>query len=463
MAAVYQPLFLQNNLSYTRVKHKIKKQMKQTFFGVMLAVATLPAMAQKVAYTEYKLKNGMGVVLHQDKSAPVVAVSVMYHVGSKDEVPNRTGFAHFFEHLLFEGSKNIKRGEFFKIVSANGGQNNANTTQDRTFYYEVFPSNQLETGLWLESERLLHPVINEIGVKTQNEVVKEEKRLRVDNQPYGNFLAEVMRRLFTKHPYNWVTIGSLDHLDAATLKEFQDFNKKYYVPNNAVLVIAGDIDIAKTKKLVEAYFGEIPMGAPVVRTKVVDEPIIKQIVDTAYDNNIQIPALVTAYRVPGMTSKEANMLSMASSVLSAGSSSRMYKKMVDDKKNSLQVGSFSYSLEDYGAYFMYALPNGDTPLDSLLKDMDDEVIKLQTTLISEEEFKKLQNQFENEYVDKNRTMLGVAENLADGYTFYKNTNNINTELDEIRKITRQDIQNVARKYLKSNQRVLLYYLPKKDN
>jgi zinc protease len=435
--------------------------MKKGLFVLAFSLAAIATHAQKVAYTEYKLKNGMHVVLHQDKSAPVVAVSVMYHVGSKDEIPNRTGFAHFFEHLLFEGSKNIKRGEFFKIVSANGGQNNANTTQDRTFYYEIFPSNQLETGLWLESERLLHPVINEIGVKTQNEVVKEEKRLRVDNQPYGNFLAEVMKRLFTKHPYNWVTIGSLEHLDAATLKEFQDFNKKYYVPNNAVLVIAGDIDIAKTKKMVEAYFAEIPKGAPVVRTKVVDNPITTQIVDTAYDNNIQIPALVTAYRVPGMTSKEANMLSMASSVLSAGSSSRMYKKMVDDKKNSLQVGSFSYSLEDYGAYFMYALPNGDTPLDSLLKDMDEEVVKLQTSLISEDEFKKLQNQFENEYVDKNRTMLGVAENLADGYTFYKNTNNINTELIEIKKITRQDIQNVARKYLNKNQRVLLYYLPKK--
>lgn len=436
--------------------------MKKGFLYALLTAAALPALAQKVAYTEYKLKNGLGVVLHQDKSAPVVAVSVMYHVGSKDEQTNRTGFAHFFEHLLFEGSKNIKRGEFFKIVSANGGQNNANTTQDRTFYYEVFPSNQLETGLWLESERMLHPIINEIGVKTQNEVVKEEKRLRVDNQPYGHFLAEVMKRLFTKHPYTWVTIGSMEHLDAATLQEFQAFNKKYYVPNNAVLVIAGDIDIEKTKKLVASYFAEVPMGAPVVRQKITEAPITKQILDTVYDSNIQIPALITAYRIPGMTSKESNMLSMASSVLSAGSSSRMFKKMVDDKKNSLQVGSFSYALEDYGAYFMYALPNGDTPLDSLLKDMDEEVVKLQKTLISEEEFKKLQNQYENEYVDKNNRMLGVAENLADGYTFYKNTNQVNTELDEIRKITRQDIQNVAKKYLNSNQRVLLYYLPKKD-
>jgi len=435
--------------------------MKKGFLCFFLVAATIPAIAQKVAFTEYNLKNGLHVVLHQDNSAPVVAVSVMYHVGSKDEQPNRTGFAHFFEHLLFEGSDNIKRGEFMKIVSANGGQNNANTTQDRTFYYEVFPSNQLATGLWLESERMFHPVINEVGVKTQNEVVKEEKRLRVDNQPYGNFVSEIMKRLFTKHPYNWVTIGSMEHLDAATLDEFKAFNKKFYVPNNAVLVIAGDIDIAKTKQWVESYFAEIPAGAPVVRQQIKDIPIMKEIIDTAYDNNIQIPAIMAAYRIPGMTSKESKALEMASAVLSQGNSSRMFKKMVDDKKNSLQVGSFNYALEDYGAYITYALPNNDTPLDTLLKDIDDEVVKLQKQLITPEEFTKLQNQFENDFVDKNNRMLGVAENLADGFTFFKNTNEINTELDELRKITRQDIMDVAKKYLNKNQRVVLYYLPKK--
>jgi predicted Zn-dependent peptidase len=420
------------------------------------------APAQKVSFTEYDLKNGLHVILHQDKTAPVVAVSVMYHVGSKDEKPDRTGFAHFFEHLLFEGSQNIKRGEFMKIVSSNGGQNNANTTQDRTFYYEVFPSNQLETGLWLESERMMHPVINEIGVRTQNEVVKEEKRLRVDNQPYGNFLTEIMKRLFIKHPYTWVPIGSMEHLDAATLEEFIAFNKKYYVPNNAALVIAGDIDIEKTKKLVSDYFADIPAGAPVEKVQVQEDPITKEVVDTAYDNNIQIPAIMSAYRTPGITSKESLALQLASDVLSTGSSSRMYKKMVDDKKNSLQVGSFNYTLEDYGAYITYALPSGPYPLDSLLKDMDDEIVKLQNELISETEFTKIRNQQENNFIGKNAKMLGVAENLADGYIFQnKNTNHLNEELDEVRKITRKDIQDVVKKYLNKNQRVVLYYLPKK--
>jgi predicted Zn-dependent peptidase len=427
-----------------------------------MLIPTVAVHAQKVSFTEYNLKNGLHVVLHQDKSAPVVAVSVMYHVGSKDENPERTGFAHFFEHLLFEGTENIKRGEFMKIVSSNGGQNNANTTQDRTFYYELFPSNQLETGLWLESERMLHPVINEIGVKTQNEVVKEEKRMRVDNQPYGNFLNSVMKKLFIKHPYTWVPIGSMEHLDAATLQEFIAFFKKYYVPNNAVMVIAGDIDIEKTKGLVENYFGEIPAGAPVERVNIKEDPITNEIIDTAYDSNIQIPAIMTAYRTPGLTSKEVAALELASRVLSGGQSSRMYKKMVDDKKNTLQVGCFNYALEDYGAYISYALPNGTTPLDTLLNDMDVEIETLQKELISEIDFTKIRNQYENEYIGKNAKMLGIAENLANGYTFFnKNTNQINEELEEVRKVTREDIQMVAKKYLNKNQRVVVYYLPKK--
>src|SRR5471030_2092458 len=174
-------------------------QIRKLVLCAIAATIGVGAKAQKVEFTEYDLPNGLHVILHDDHHAPVVAVSVMYHVGSKNESVGRTGFAHFFEHLLFEGSENIKRGEFFKIVSANGGQNNANTTQDRTFYFEVFPSNQLETGMWLESERMMHPVINEIGVKTQNEVVKEEKRQSFENRPYGNVINDIGEALFSKH------------------------------------------------------------------------------------------------------------------------------------------------------------------------------------------------------------------------------------------------------------------------
>ncbi len=423
-------------------------------------LSSTAVQAQKVEFTEYDLPNGLHVILHQDKSAPVVAVSVMYHVGSKNEQVGRSGFAHFFEHLLFEGSENIKRGEFMKLVSSNGGQNNANTSHDRTFYYEVFPSNQLKLGLWLESERMLHPVINEIGVKTQNEVVKEEKRLRIDNSPYGKFADAIFKNIFTKHPYRWQPIGSMEDLDAATLGEFQAFFKKYYVPSNAVLSIAGDIDIAQTKELVASYFGAVPKGEPVVYQKIQEAPITQMKIDTAYDSNIQIPAIMAAYRVPGMTEKDSKTMEMISSILSGGASSKLYKKMVDEKKNALQVAAFNFALEDYGAYITLALPNNNTPLNTLLADIDAEVANLQNNLISEDDYKKIQNQFENNYVTANSSMLGVAENLAAGYTFHnKNTNNINQELDKIRSITRQDIQAAAKKYLQPNSRVVLYYLP----
>jgi zinc protease len=429
-----------------------------------IAAATIGsrANAQKVEFTEYDLPNGLHVILHDDHHAPVVAVSVMYHVGSKNEVAGRTGFAHFFEHLLFEGSENIQRGQFMKIVSANGGQNNANTTQDRTFYYEVFPSNELETGLWLESERMMHPVINEIGVKTQNEVVKEEKRLSFDNRPYGNVINDIAEALFSKHPYHNGVIGSMKDLDAAKLDEFKGFFKQYYVPNNAVLTIAGDIDVAKTKQLIDAYFGSVPRGEAIVYHKTDETPIAKETIDTAYDANIQIPAVLAAYRVPGRDTRDSKIMEMISSILSGGASSRMYKKMVDDKKDALQVFAFNYALEDYGIYIVGALPNGGAAPKGLLTDMDEEIVKLQTDLISPEDYQKLQNQFEDNFVSANTRMLGIAENLANGYTFYhKDTNQINEELNEIRTITREEIRDAARKYLNTNQRVVLYYLPAK--
>jgi len=421
------------------------------------------ASAQKVTFEEFTLENGLHVVLHQDKSAPVVITSVMYHVGAKDENPERTGFAHFFEHLLFEGTKNIGRGEWFKIVSGNGGTNNANTSDDRTYYYEIFPSNSLELGLWMESERLLHPVINKIGVDTQNEVVKEEKRLRVDNQPYGNFLAAVKKNMFKKHPYRWATIGSMEHLDAATLEEFQAFNKKFYVPNNAVLVVAGDIEYDKTIKWVKQYFGSIPKGkTDLKKTVITEDPITQTIRAKHEDPNIQLPAVVTAYQTPSMKTRDAKVLNMISSILSDGKSSRLYKKIVDQKKMALQIGAFNCSQEDYGIYFIYGLPMAGNTLEGLTKEFDEEITRLQNELISEKDYQKLQNKFENQFVNENSTIEGIAENLATYHLLYGDINLINTEIETYRSITREEIREVAKKYLNPNQRLVLDYVPTKD-
>jgi zinc protease len=428
-----------------------------TMASIMLLVTS--ANAQKVEFEEYDLNNGMHVILHQDKSAPVVITSVMYGVGGKDGDRKRTGFAHFFEHLLFEGTANIKKGEWFKIVSSNGGRNNANTSQDRTYYYEIFPSNKLELGLWMESERLLHPIIKQEGVDTQNEVVKEEKRQRT--RPYSEIINEISKNLFKVHPYKDPNVGYMKDLDAATLEEFLAFNKKYYVPNNATLVVAGDIDFAATKKMIQDYFGPIPRGADVVRSFPTETPITEEFRAKSYDENIQIPAVIAAYRTPSFKTRDSKILDMISSYLSAGKSSVLYKKMVDTNKQALAVQAVNISQQDYGIYALFSLPLGDVTLDQLIVEMDEEIVKIQTDLISEKAFQKLQNQFENNYVNSNASVVGIAGSLASYHVMYGNTNLINSEIDIYRSVTREEIRNVANKYLNNNQRLILEYLPKK--
>ncbi|WP_422861822.1 M16 family metallopeptidase [Flagellimonas sp. W118] len=415
--------------------------------------------AQEVAFEEYDLDNGLHVILHQDNTAPVVTTAVMYHVGSKDEDPEKTGFAHFFEHLLFEGTKNIKRGEWDQIVASNGGSGNANTFLDRTYYYETFPSNSLEVGLWMESERLLHPIIGQVGVDTQKEVVQEERRLRVDNSPYGAFFEVLLKNLYKKHPYRWGVIGSLDHLASATLDDFKNFNKTYYVPNNGVLVVAGDIEVAKTKKMISDYFGPIPRGADIQRNQVDEDPIVNTIQTNYYDPNIQIPAILLAYRTPGQAERDAYVIDMISTYLSDGESSKLYKKLVDEKKIALQIFSVPISAEDYSSYVVGGLPVGENSIQDIKNEIDAEILKVQTDLISEKDYQKLQNKFENNFVNANSSISGIANSLAENYMLRDDTNLINTEIDIYRSITREEIREVAKKYLKVNQRVELEYLP----
>lgn len=434
------------------MKRKFLSMASLFFMGWM-------ANAQEIKFEEYDLPNGLHVILHQDNSAPVVTTAVMYHVGAKDEAEGRTGFAHFFEHLLFEGTKNIGRGEWMKIVAANGGSNNANTNPDRTYYYETFPSNNEQLGLWMEAERLRHPVINQVGVDNQREVVKEEKRMRMDNQPYGNLLTAILKGLFKNHPYKGTVIGSIEDLNSARLSEFNDFFKKYYIPNNATLVVAGDIKPEQTKKWVSEYFGSIPKGTPIVRNFQKEPLITKEVEETYYDANIQLPAYIYAYRMPGIKERDSYVLQMLGNYLSNGKSSVMYKKLVDEDKKALEAAAFSLPLVDYGIFAFFIIPMNNTSNEVLKKDIDAEIKKLQTELISEEDYKKLQNQFESNFVNENTSVEGIAGNLATNYMLKGNTNLINEEIKIYRSITREELREAAKKYLGSNQRVIINYLP----
>ena len=435
--------------------------MNRILATAFLALTFYASNAQKIDFIEYDLENGLHVILHQDNSAPVVSTSVMYLVGSKEEDKGKTGFAHFFEHVLFTGSKNIKEGEWDKIVNANGGFYNANTGHDRTYYFNDFPSNKLELTLWIESERMLHPIITEKAIKTQQEVVKEEKRLR-ENQPYGNLFQVVSENLFKVHPYNNFIIGSMDDLSSASVDYYLEFNKKFHVPNNAALVVAGDIDIEKTKEMINKYFSDIPRGIDIPRDYPMEEEITSAIKVESFDKNIQIPAYLLGYRTPGHNEREAYVMEMISIYLSGGQSSKLYKKIVDEKKLALQISSQNLSLEDYSVYFIFSLPMGETNMETILSEIDSEIELMQTDLISDKDFQKIQNIIENRFVSSNSTVAGIGNSLAHNYFFHDSTNHINTELSIYKSISKEEIREVAQRLLGKNQRLELKYLPENE-
>jgi predicted Zn-dependent peptidase len=430
-------------------------------YGIPLVVAlamSATVQAQNIRFEEYTLNNGLHVILHEDHSTPITAVTVMYHVGSKNETVGRSGMAHFFEHLLFEGSENIGRGQYAKFVENAGGALNANTSQDRTFYYELLPSNQLELGLWLESERMLHAKVEMAGIETQREVVKEEKRQRVDNQPYGNLFQEALDHAFDVHPYSWPPIGSMEDLNAAQEQDFVNFYKTFYVPNNAVLSIAGDIDVAATKKLIEKYFGSIPRGQGDVPRPTQVEPLNKgEVRDTVWGKD-QLPMVVQAYHIPAQGTPEYYAIDMLNQLLSQGESARLNKSLVDEKQVALYSGAFTYNTEHPGLTLAYSLANMGVDAVKVEEAMNAEFERVKGETITDKEFQKLRNQIENDFVSRNASVAGIAESLANYHMYFGDANLINTEIEKYYAVTKQDLINAATKYYTKDNRVVLYFL-----
>jgi predicted Zn-dependent peptidase len=438
---------------------------RKAFIGILLgSLLSLSASRATAAikFIEYTLPNGLHVILHEDHATPIVAVSVMYHVGSKNEHPERTGFAHFFEHLLFEGSDNIKRGEYMKFIQSAGGQLNANTTQDRTFYYEVLPSNQLELALWMEAERMFHAKIDTIGVETQRKVVKEEKKQRYDNTPYGQLINVIFENAYTKYPYRWSPIGKEQYIDQATLAEFMDFYKTFYVPNNAVLVIAGDINVDQTKALINKYYGDIPKGTKPIPRPTEVEPVQTAEKRVRFYDNVQLPGVILGYHIPKQGTNDYYAMQLLTQLLSQGKSSRFEKEIVDKQEKAVQAAAFDLGNEEPGMAIMLGIANMGVKPEELEKAMLGEIEKVNTAGITDEEYKKLQNQAENDFVQQNQKNIGVATNLATYHTYQGDANLINTELERYRKVTKDDIRRVANKYLTKENRLVVYYLPKSE-
>jgi len=428
-----------------------------TSAALPFARATEPARLPVIGFVEYDLANGLHVILHQDKSVPVVSTYLLYHVGSKNENADRTGFAHFFEHLMFEGSENIKRGQIDKLISAAGGNLNASTSFDRTEYHFNLPSNRLALALWIESERMLHAKVENVGVETQRQVVKEERRLGTDNAPFGTVFENLAALVFEGTPYAWTPIGSVQYIDRATLDEFRAFYRRYYVPNNATLAIAGDIDLDATRKLVAGYFGDIPRGAEIERPKFTLEPQEKPKERTVALPTTPLPATIHAWRGPQETSGDAPALELLTNILARGRSSRLYEEMVRGKQIASDIDVFPFLLENGGMLGIFVVGNPDSSIGALDKVIDAEVAKIRDAGVTAEELQKAKNQKLKGLASAYGVMASRAESLAHFHVMFGDTGRINDQWQRFQAVTLEDVQHVAQKYFTPQGVNILHY------
>jgi zinc protease len=423
--------------------------------------ASTKGLMNPIKFEEYTLPNGLHVILYEEHSAPVTAVRVYYHVGSKNEDPKRTGFAHFFEHLMFESTKNIKRGEFGKNIETAGGQLNAWTSMDQTVYVDDVPSNQIDMALWQEAERMHLLNVDSVGVETQRQVVKEERRNRYENQPYGTFYLQMMKNVMKGSQYEWTPIGDAQYIDQAQISEFQNFYHTYYVPNNATLVVAGDFKPAAVKKTIESYFARIPKGGEITRPVVNVAPQTAERFAEINEPHTPLPAVVYAWRTAKEGEKDAYAFDLLQKVLTSGNSSRLVKRLKDQDKVAIELNAIPLSAESAGVFGVLAIAGQGKSVEAVRGALDEEITKIQTSGITDEEYAKVMNQITKDIVSSATSMGEVAFKLAHYHAVHGDANMVNGELEAYRKITKQDIQRVAQQYLNtSNRTVLIYTVPK---
>lgn len=430
------------------------------FAAAIFACAHSISLAQDgmISFEDYTLPNGLRVLLHRDASTPIVCIDICYHVGSKDEQRGKTGFAHLFEHLMFDGSQNVKRAEFDRYCERAGGFNNAYTNEDKTNYYMMLPANQLALGLWLESDRLLKLDITDFGLQTQRNVVKEEKRQRVDNQPYGSTDTKFAELGFREHPYSHPVIGYMDDISNASMDDVVQFHETYYRPNNAVLVVAGDIDIDQTRALVERYFADIPMGPDIPRVTAVEPPRQAEARETVKDN-VPLPGVFLAYNACSFGDKDYYAMEVYAEILAGGESSRLYKSLVYEQQIASSVAAYLDAREHPGLMVIYAIANPGIDPDKLEKAIEEELEKLRGTPVEEREIQKVKNQVEASHIFSLQTVQAKADRLAHYATFFGKPEMINSQIDLFLAVTPEDVHHVANRYIQTANRVALHYTP----
>jgi zinc protease len=431
-------------------------------FVIALATSSTPSAAvrpPKLQYDLFTLPNGLTVVLSEDHSTPIVHLQVTYHVGSKNEKAGRTGFAHLFEHMMFKGSKNVGAEEHTSIISAVGGQSNAYTTDDETVFWETVPAQHLPLIVWLEADRMATLRIDQKTFVNEREVVKEERRMRVDNQPYGRLNEIIYDQAFSVHPYKHPTIGSLKDLEAASIDDVRDFYQTFYVPENATVVVVGDFEAAQVKQLITQYLGRVPKAAAPVPREIPKEPPQTKERRVTLSASWPLPAVVVAHHITYDGHADSYPLHIASKVLSDGQSSRIHQKLVYEKQLAVAAFGGATLIEDPNLFYAVAIVQpGHTPeeaINALIAELD----RLKAEPITERELQRTKNQFARDYILNRETNQQKAGQLAHAVVIHHDITTADGEFDIFQNMTAADVQRVARTYFTAENRLVLTILP----
>ncbi|HUQ49976.1 MAG TPA: pitrilysin family protein [Terriglobales bacterium] len=453
---VRNPLTSEVN-TVTRAAKKIALCLGMTFALAISAGAQVKL--PKLQFTDQTLDNGLRVIIAPDHSAPVFGISVTYNTGSRNEREGRTGFAHLFEHMMFQGSKNIAKGEHMLLVANNGGSMNGSTNNDQTNYYEALPKNQLDLALFMEADRMKALDVNQANLDNQRNAVQEERRLRVDNQPYGQSSEVLQSMAYDNFPYHHSVIGSMDDLNAAKLEDLQEFFRIYYAPNNAVLVLAGDVDPVEALAKVKKHFGGIPRQPNPPPVDIVEPPHDKERRKTLTDGLARLPQFRAAFNVPSGNTSDNYALQVMSNIMSGGRSSRLFEKLVREKQLAANVNIFTEARRGPSLLHIVATPARGVKVEDLEAAIYAELETLKKEGVTAKEIDKARSQYLRGQVQTRASSLGLANRLASNVIYFNDPNLINTSVDKYNAVTAEQVKAVAQKYLVPEQRTVVITMP----
>ncbi|MEP7146253.1 MAG: pitrilysin family protein [bacterium] len=428
----------------------------KTATGSSIESITYP---KKIHFKEFDLNNGLHCILHKDNRNPIVNVTVAYKVGSKDENVNKKGIAHLFEHLMFQGSDNVKKNEHFNYVMKSGGVCNAFTMHDMTVYFELMPSNSFEISLWLESERMNSLNISEDNLLNQKNVVIEEKKQIHDNAPYGTTIKNIFENIFRGSGYESAVIGEVSDINSFSSEEAMNFHNNYYSPENSVLMVSGDIDYDNAEKLIRKYFTGIEKQNTIIRKKN-NIVCLSEDIDLQVYDNVQLSFLNLCYQIPPIGNKSNYSLDYLGEIIANNKSSRLYKKLVYEKKFLKSIKAVKYELEDAGIFLLRAMINPGVDVEDIKNEIFKVINDLAEQGCTDEEFQKVKNQIEFDNTVKHIKLQNISIETIFNYHYFKDTNRINSEMNKYLSVTKQDIKNSVNDFIKNKNKLILTYLPK---